>query len=115
MAKQLQPKYGGVYVLGIRDELRARYKHEVLRGDPRLMPDLTPDMSTEQRRQANAATPAIRQAQRTLDRIDAGEDIEDSRPNARHWPELAEVPWYSDPSVRRVTVSADDTVRPVYD
>jgi hypothetical protein len=115
MAKPLTPKHGGVYLFGYRDELRARYESEVLRGDPRLLADLAPDLTSEQRRQANAASPAIRQAQRTLDRIDAGEDIEDSRPNARHWPELAEVPWYSDPSVRRVTVSADDTVRPVYD
>lgn len=115
MARQLTPKHGGVYLPGIRDELRARYESEVLRGDPRLMPDLAPDMSTEQRRQANAASPAIRQAQRTLDRIDCGEDIETGRPSAREWPELADVPWYSDPTVRRVIVSANDVVRPVWD
>lgn len=87
----------------------------MLRGDPRLLPDLAPDLTSEQRRQANASSPAIRQAQRTLARIDAGEDIEGGRPSARYWPELAEVPWYNDPTVRLVTVAADDTVRPVYE
>jgi hypothetical protein len=115
MARQLTPKRGGTYLPGIRDEIRARYESEVLRGDPRLLADLAPDLTSEQRRQANAASPAIRQAQRTLDRIDAGEDIEDGRPSAREWPELADVPWYSDPTVRRVVVSADDTLRPIYD
>jgi hypothetical protein len=115
MAKLLTPKHGGVYLPGIRDEIRAHYESEVLRGDPRLMRDLTPHMSSEERRQANAASPAIRQAQRTLDRLDAGEDIEDGRPSAREWPELADVPWYADPTVRRVIVSANDVVRPVWD
>jgi hypothetical protein len=113
MAKHLAPKHGGVYLPGIRDEIRAHYEREVLRGDPRLMPDLTPDLTSAQRRQANAASPAIRQAERTLARIDCGEDIDCGRPSARDWPELADVPWYSDPTVRRVVVSADDTVRPI--
>jgi hypothetical protein len=115
VAKHLAPKHGGVYLPGIRDEIRAGYESEVLRGDPRLMPDLTPDMSTEQRRQANAASPAIRQAERTLARIDCDEDIDCGRPSARYWPEVADVPWYSDPTVRRVVVFADDTVRPIYE
>jgi hypothetical protein len=115
MAKPLAPKHGGVYLPGIREQLRDDYQREVLRGDPRLFPDLTPDLTSEQRRRANAASPAIRQAEHTLARIDAGEDIEDGRPSARYWPELADVPWYSDPTVRRVIVAADDTVRPIYD
>lgn len=115
MAKQLKPKHGGVYLPGIRDDLRAHYQREVLRGDPRLTPDLAPDLTSEQRRQANAASPAIRQAERTVARLDAGEDIETGRPSAHHWPELADVPWYADPTVRRVIVSADDTVRPIYE
>lgn len=115
MAKPLAPKHGGTHLPGIRDEIRARYESEVLRGDPRLLADLALDLTSEQRRQANAASPAIRQAERMLDRIDAGQDIEDGRPSAREWPELVEVPWYSSPSVRRVVVAADDTVRPIYD
>ena len=115
MAKLLTPKHGGVYLPGIRAELRARYEHEVSRGDPRLMPDLTPAMSSDERRQANAASPVIRQAERMLARIDVGEDIETGRPTAHHWPELAAASWYADPSVRRVVVSADDIVRPIYD
>ena len=114
MAKRLTPKHGGVFVDGIRDALRADYQSEILRGDPRLMPDITPDMSTEQRRQANAASPAIRQAERMIERIDAEEDIDTARPTAHRWPELADVPWYADSSVRLVRVSADDTVRPIY-
>ena len=111
MAKLLAPKRGGVYLAGIRDELRARYQRQAV--DPRLLPDFTPDMSSDERRQANAASPVVRQAERTLARIDAGEDIEDGRPSAHYWPELAAAPWYADPSVRRVVVSADDTVRPI--
>lgn len=115
MAKRLAPKHGGVFVDGIRDALRSDCQREILRGDPRLMPDLTPDMSTEQRRQANANSHAIRQAERTLARLDAVEDITIGRPSARWWPELADASWYADPSVRRIVVSADDTVRPVYE
>ncbi|MGO9031036.1 hypothetical protein [Mycobacterium sp.] len=115
MAKLLKPKHGGVYLPGIRDEIRAWYEREVLRGDPRALPDFTPDLTSEQRRQANATSPVIRQARRMVDRIDAGEDIETGRPSARDWPELAGVSWYSDPTVRRVVVSADDTVRPIHD
>jgi len=37
------------------------------------------------------------------------------RPSARYWPELVDVPWYADPTVRRVVMSPDDTVRPIYD
>jgi hypothetical protein len=115
MAKHLAPKGGGVYVPGLRDEIRAGYEREVLRGDPRLMPDLTPDMTSEERRRANAASPATRQAERMLARLDAGEPIRCRRPSAHHWPELAAAPWYADPSVRRVVVSADDAVRPVFE
>jgi len=114
MAKLLTPKHGGVYLPGVRDELRARYQRQAA-SDPPLMADLTPGMSSEQRRRANAASPAVRQAERTLARIDAGEDIEDMRPSARYWPELVDVPWYADPTVRRVVMSTDDTVRPIYD
>ena len=87
MAKLLAPKRGGVYLAGIRDELRARYQRQAV--DPRLLPDFTPDMSSDERRQANAASPVVRQAERTLARIDAGEDIEDGRPSAHDRPELA--------------------------
>ena len=115
MAKPLAPKHGGIYLPGVRDELRARWHSEVLRGDPRLLADFAPDMTSEKRRRANAASPVIRQAEHTLARIDAGEDIETGRPSAHDWPELAAASWYADPSVRRVVVSADDTVRPIYD
>jgi hypothetical protein len=115
MAKPLTPKHGGVHLPGIRDYLRQSPEREVLRGDPRLLADFAPDMTSEQRRQVNAASPVIRQARRMVDRIDAGEDIETGRPSARDWPELAGVSWYADPTVRRVIVSADDTVRPIYD
>jgi hypothetical protein len=86
----------------------------VFRGDPRLLADFAPHLTPEQRR-ADAASPVIRQAERELARIDAGEDIETGRPSAHDWPELAAASWYVDPSVRRVVVSADDTVRPIYD
>ena len=79
------------------------------------MPAFTEDWTSEERRQANATSPVIRQAQRMLDRIDAGEDIETRKPTAHHWPELTAAPWYADPSVRRVVVSIDDTVRPICD
>jgi hypothetical protein len=115
MAKLLTPKHGGVYLPGIRDEIRQWHEREVLRGDPRLLADFAPDMTSEERRRANAASPVVRQAERTLARIDAGEDIETARPSARDWPELTAASWYADPSVRRVVVSADDTVRPIYD
>ncbi len=115
MAKLLTPQHGGVHLPGIREELRSRWHGEVLRGDPRLLADFAPDMTSEERRQANAASPVVRQAERMVDRIDAGEDIETGRPSARDWPELAGVSWSADPSVRRVVVSADDTVRPIYD
>jgi hypothetical protein len=113
MAKALIPKHGGVYLPGIRDEIRQRYAEAVDRGDPRCHPAFTEDWTSEERRQANASSPVVRDAQRTLARIDAGEDIETGRPSARDWPELAGVSWYADPSVRRVVVSADDTVRPL--
>jgi len=87
----------------------------MLRGDPRLRPAFTEHWTSEERRRANAASPVVRQAERTLARIDAGEDIETGKPTAHHWPELGDVPWYSDPTVRHVIVSADDTVRPIYD
>jgi hypothetical protein len=115
MAKHLAPKHGGVYLPGFRDELRAGYESEVLRGDPRVLPGFTEDWTSEERRQANAASPVIRQAECTLARIDAGEDIEARKPTAHRWPELTAAPWYADPSVRRVVVPADDTVRPIYD
>jgi hypothetical protein len=115
MAKRLAPPDGGVYVPGIRNEIRAGYEREVLRGDPRALPALTEDWTSEERRQANATSPVIRQAERMLARIDAGEDIETGKPTAHHWPELAGVPWYAEPTVRGVIVSADDTVRPIYD
>ena len=114
MAKLFTPKDGGVYLPGIREEIRASHQREVLRGDPRVMPAFTEDWTSEERRQANAASPVIRQAERMLARMDAGEDIETRRPSAHHWPELAEVSWYADPTVRRVIVSANDVVRPVY-
>jgi hypothetical protein len=115
MAKLLTPQHGGVYLPGIREELRSRWHGEVLRGDPRLLADFAPGMTSEECRQANAASPVVRQAERMVDRIDAGEDIETGRPSARDWPELAGVSWSADPSVRRVVVSAYDTVRPIYD
>jgi len=115
VAKLLTPKHSGVYLPGIRDEIRQWHEREVLRGDPRLLADFAPDMTSEQRRRANAASPVIRQAEHTLARMDAGEDIETGRPSAHDWPELAAASWYADPSVRRVVVSADDTVRPIYD
>jgi hypothetical protein len=77
-------------------------------------PDLGPGYWLDAGR-AGAASPVVRQAERTLARIDAGEDIETRRPSAHRWPELAEVSWYADPTVRRVIVSADDTVRPIFD
>lgn len=80
-----------------------------------MLPAFTEDWTSEERRQANAASPVVRQAERTLAHIDAGEDIETGRPLAHAWPELAAASWYADPSVRRVVVSADDTVRPIYD
>jgi hypothetical protein len=113
MAKALTPKHGGVYLPGYRDEMRAGYESEVLRGDPRALPAFTEDWTSEERRQANATSPVIRQAERMIARIDAGEDIETGKPTAHQWPELAAAPWYADPSVRRVVVSADDTVRPI--
>ena len=115
MAKRLVRPDGGVYLAGWRDEERRHYEREVFRGDPRLLADFAPGLTPEQRRRANAASPVVRQAQRMLDRIDAGEDIETGKPTAHRWPELAEVSWYADPSVRRVVVSADDTVRPIYE
>lgn len=62
-----------------------------------MLPAFTEDWTSEERRQTNAASPVIRQAERTLARIDAGEDIETRRPSAHHWPELSEVSWYADP------------------
>jgi hypothetical protein len=115
MAKRLVRPDGGVYLPGIRDELRRQEERLVFRGDARLLADFAPHLTPEQRRQANAASPAVRQAARTLARLDAGEDIETGRPNARRWPELAAAQWYSDPTVRRVVVAADDTVRPIFD
>jgi hypothetical protein len=115
MAKHLAPPGGGVYLPGFRGELRAGYEREVLRGDPRVLPAFTEDWTSEERRQADAASPVIRQAERTVARIDAGEDIETRKPTAHRWPELAATPWYADASVRRVVVSADDTVRPIYE
>jgi hypothetical protein len=114
MAKLLTPKGGGVYLPGFRDQIRAGYEREVLRGDPRVLPGFTEDWTSEERRQANAASPVIRQAERTLARIDAGEDIATRKPTAHHWPELTAASWYADTSVRRVVVSADDTVRPIF-
>ena len=113
MAKRLVRPDGGVYLPGIRDEIRRWHEREVFRGDPRLLADFAPDMTPEQRHRANAASPVVRQAERMIARIDAGEDIETGKPTAHHWPELAAAPWYADPSVRRVVVSADDTVRPI--
>jgi hypothetical protein len=115
VAKPLTPKPGGVYLQGYRDEMRAGYESEVLRGDPRLHPAFTEDWTSEERRQANEASPVVRQAEHMLQRLDAGEDIETRKPSAHHWPELGDVPWYSSPSVRRVVVSADDTVRPIFE
>ena len=115
MAKRLVRPDGGVYLPGIRDELRRKEERVVFRGDARLLADFAPGLTPEQRSRANAASPVVRQAERTLARIDAGEDLETRRPSAHHWPELAEVSWYAEPTVRRVIVSADDTVRPVYD
>src|SRR5277367_6810830 len=44
MAKLLTPKHGSVYLPGIRDEMRARWHSEVLRGDPRLLADFAPEL-----------------------------------------------------------------------
>jgi hypothetical protein len=115
MARRLAPKDGGVFLDGYREQLRAEYEREVLRGDPRLMPDITADWSSDERRRTNAASPAIQHAQRMIERLDAGEEITTGRPGSGNWPELASVPWYADYSVRLVRVSADDTVRPVYE
>jgi hypothetical protein len=79
------------------------------------MPDITADWSSDDRRRANAASPAIQHAQRMIERLDAGEEITTGRPGSGAWPELATVPWYADYSVRLVRVAADDTVRPVYE
>jgi hypothetical protein len=88
-----------VYLPGFRDALRADAEREVLRGDPRVLPAFTEDWSSDQRRAANAVSPVVRQAQRMIERLDAGEDVTVRRPSVRDWPELA---------------AADDTVRPVY-
>ena len=113
MAKHLAPKGGGVYLPGYRDELRERYAELVRNGDPRAYPAFTEDWSSEERRRANATSPVVLHAQRMVQALDAGEDIETGKPTAHHWPELAGASWYADPSVRRVVVSADDTVRPI--
>jgi hypothetical protein len=115
MARRLAPKDGGVFLDGYREQLCAEYEREVRRGDPRLMADLTPDMFSEERRRVTATSPAIRHAQRMIERLDAGEEITTGRPGSGAWPELATVPWYADYSVRLVRVSADNTVRPVYE
>lgn len=115
MAKHLARKHGGVYLPGIRDELRAACEREVLDGDPRCHVAFTEDWTTADRRRVSAASPAVRQARRLLERLDGGEDIECGRPVARTWPELADAPWWRDVTVRRVVVAADDTVRPIHE
>jgi hypothetical protein len=60
MAKLLAPKGGGVYLPGIRDDLSAEHEREVLRGDPRLLPDFAPGLTSEERRRANATSPVVR-------------------------------------------------------
>jgi hypothetical protein len=69
------------------------------------------DSSAEHRR-LNAQSPAVRQALRMLERLDAGENVIDFPPSARQHPELTSVPWIADRSVSRVIVRADDTIHP---
>ena len=110
MARQRKPQDGGVYLPGIRAMLREHLRRQLV--DPRLLADFGPELSSRQREQANAASPVVRQAQRMLDRLDAGDPIEAGVPSPRDWPELASAPWILDYSVRRVVISAADTIRP---
>lgn len=110
MARQRKPQDGGVYLPGIRAMLREHLARQLF--DPRLYADFGPAISSSQRERANAASPAVRQAQRQIDRLNAGDPFEIGLPSPRDWPELASVPWVLDGSVRRVIVSADDTIRP---
>jgi hypothetical protein len=111
MARRRQPADGGIHLSGLRAMLREDVTRHLT--DPRLVPGLGgPELSSRQREQANAASPTVRQAQRQIDCLNSGDLFVIGLPSPRDWPELASVPWVLDRSVRRVIVSADDTIRP---
>jgi hypothetical protein len=84
-------------------------------GDPRLHPDYTPDLTSEQRRQAHANSPVVKAAQRQLD-LDAFEANRPARVpcwyfGGNTWPEHG-ADWPEWGQVSAYLVAPDDSVTP---
>jgi hypothetical protein len=114
VARSKRPTGNGIRLDGLRAELRSALVGQVERGDPRYLGDWGPELSSQERREANEASPAIRQARRKIDAIDRGVGIVCGCPHPRGWPELANVPQVADRSLKRVFVDKHDNIRPVW-
>jgi len=96
-----------------------RHQHPELSAQPSQKPPVTWRVrifltGIKRLSQLDDTSPAVRQARRTIARIDGGETLTVPTPPRARWPQLASVPWFVERLASRVTVDADDRVRPVY-
>jgi hypothetical protein len=111
MARRLNRATVGVEVPGLRQFLRDRCQRSVTDGDPRLR---FLDLSSAERRRANASSPVVAEAQAMLDRLDAGEPVTILAwmLGGNSFPAAREIPFIAEHTYAAVVVAADDTVPP---
>jgi hypothetical protein len=104
----------GCQVPGFWASLRQRHLDEIERGDSRLSPSLTPDLTDAERAELNARPgSSVSQARSALARMDEQGWVEASPPSYREFGATVDaIPWLSDRSVNRIIVYRDDRVEP---
>jgi hypothetical protein len=110
MPLELPGDVPGVSCPGIYPVTRAAVRQQANKGDPRLVPEYTPDWTDEERGAANDASFEVRKLRELADAMDRGETVTVSWKYGRAFREVTSAPWA--PS-DEIVISPDDMVRPV--
>lgn len=99
---------------GLYEHIRAGWQELVRKGDPRLLPDFTPDLTDRQRQRLNETSPLITQAKRKLDKMSRSEPVRYpcAHVGGNSFPQARNIPWIADRLSREMWVAADDRVSP---
>jgi hypothetical protein len=113
MTRRLKDDNGG-RVPGLWAGLRQRHLDEIERGDPRLNPSFTPNLTAAERAELNARPgSSVSQARWALARMDEQGWVAASPPSRREFGATVDaISWLTDRSVNRIIVYRDDRVEP---